>query len=727
MQQEKEQLPLDAKLLSLAIIELNISRRNVSIYPENHPSVRQSIVRAHTHLQRLFELRAEITLAAAKDTLVIDEYFLDRRNPVYAEFAGSMHKMGLAAVTFCAGVTEDELIRFHQVLCTDPDTLKARGGVLQSMAEAGITHLKATPIDYGAFHFVEGQRGPEDQGQNIWEEYVYGLLEGKLIAQGESDGVRGIPPRILSQIINQKMDESSDQESYERVIAAYLHSTSKENRLKKGALSNVTQFIEGLKPSLKRQFLSGTFAQISPDPALAQRISEELSSEQLMTLLREINERDSVMPETLRNLMEKFSKIQKGGLVLGTREAASGSSIVDDIQMSQEILKLFDEDRTQDFVTEDYRTELKRILASRGTGEQAVDLGEITAEFGSENIEGYLKDVYLELLEEPDLIDDEEIPAITERFIENINMFLQTGQFGQLSSVYEAMLGMRGNEKYSAMAESIFGYMTSDEFIQNLVSFYRFWGRKSRQDVIEFSVRIKEYLIPPLIEALIQEADAALRSFYLSILSEFGGEVVPFALQHLSHESWFVRRNMIILLRESGDRTVLKHIKPFCEDKNLRIAIEAIKSFLAVNDSQGIRYLKQYLVSNDLQGREQALKLIGAYRVKQLVSDIVKLLLKKDIIGGDFHLKIPLVKALADIGDPRALRYLLEIVTTKSLLYKSSLDSLKVEIYKSLKNYPFEDIRPLLEEGMKSKSEEIISICRRLSERQGNADNRQKD
>ncbi|MGW8272751.1 MAG: hypothetical protein ACWGN7_05110, partial [Thermodesulfovibrionales bacterium] len=72
MQQDKEKLPLDAKLLSLAIIELNISRRNVSIDPENHPSVRNSIKKAHGHLQSLFELRSEITLAAAKDTLVID-------------------------------------------------------------------------------------------------------------------------------------------------------------------------------------------------------------------------------------------------------------------------------------------------------------------------------------------------------------------------------------------------------------------------------------------------------------------------------------------------------------------------------------------------------------------------------------------------------------------------------------------------------------------------------
>ena len=36
---DNDKIPLDAKLLSYAIIELNISRRNVAIYPRDHPSV----------------------------------------------------------------------------------------------------------------------------------------------------------------------------------------------------------------------------------------------------------------------------------------------------------------------------------------------------------------------------------------------------------------------------------------------------------------------------------------------------------------------------------------------------------------------------------------------------------------------------------------------------------------------------------------------------------------
>lgn len=100
MPEESEKIPLDARLLSDAIIELNISRRNVAIYPKDHPSVDKSLNRVFEFLQKLFELRAEITLAVAKDTLIIDGFYLDRKNPVYRDFALHLNKMNIAYISF---------------------------------------------------------------------------------------------------------------------------------------------------------------------------------------------------------------------------------------------------------------------------------------------------------------------------------------------------------------------------------------------------------------------------------------------------------------------------------------------------------------------------------------------------------------------------------------------------------------------------------------------------
>ena len=115
-QETKEKLPLDAKLLSEAIIELNISARNISIYPEGHPSVDLSIDKAYAFLKKLFEIRDTITLAVARDTLIVDHYYLDRKNLVYREFALILFNLGIASITFYSGITKEEIIHFHKII-----------------------------------------------------------------------------------------------------------------------------------------------------------------------------------------------------------------------------------------------------------------------------------------------------------------------------------------------------------------------------------------------------------------------------------------------------------------------------------------------------------------------------------------------------------------------------------------------------------------------------------
>jgi len=198
-EEKQEKLPLDAKLLSDAVIELNISRRSVGLYPPEHPIVRTSIERAFDHLQKLFEIRAEITLGIAKDALIVDEYTLDRRNPVFREFAQTLHTKGVAAVTFSMGLNQRDLTRLHELISAQ-DTPLVRE--LVELAEKEISHIRLSPIDVGNFCFVEGTQRSGTACGDIWEDYVYGLLEGKL---GEGDGMQGIlsiPPETVAEMVN---------------------------------------------------------------------------------------------------------------------------------------------------------------------------------------------------------------------------------------------------------------------------------------------------------------------------------------------------------------------------------------------------------------------------------------------------------------------------------------------------------------------------------------------
>jgi hypothetical protein len=91
------------------------------------------------------------------------------------------------------------------------------------------------------------------------------------------------------------------------------------------------------------------------------------------------------------------------------------------------------------------------------------------------------------------------------------------------------------------------------------------------------------------------------------------------------------------------------------------------------------------LHSKDEDSVKKAITLIGAFKINQLVPDLIQMLKKKALKNKDIEDKIPVVRALSQIGDTRALNALRDLSSTKSLLFRGSMEKLKKEIALSLK------------------------------------------
>lgn len=708
-----DKLPLDAKLLSDAVIELNISRRSVGLYPRDHPIVKESIARAFSFLQRLFELRPEMTLGIAEDALVIDEFMLDTKNPVFREFARSLHGKTVAAVTFHSGLTVEELIRFHE-------TVSAKDGPQGlDLAEYGRTafrHIVVTPVDFTSFTFMEGITSEEDQAGALWQDYLFGLLEGSLSTEEEGGVLSTVLPDELSAFINRSMTPGSTGESYDRVITSYLRKRG-SRRISGDSLTRFAAFVQGLRPELKQKFLSHSFRIFGQDLAGVEEAIRDLTPEGFERMTDLLSGDSAAVPEALRRLMGKLSEI-RGGAVRGDF-GVGDSAIVDDLELGGEVLKVFEEDRDHAFVSEDYRRDLTKMLNVHS--QDIPGLEAIREECREETIDRVLLDVLLDLLG-ADFVDANDYVVLLAKLSDFIQVFVDTGRFEEIAQVFSTLGDESAKGRFGTEAEGmVTNILRSDEFTSRIIGTMRFWGRKEREGAFRLVKTMGTSVIPLLLDALTDETDAGLRKFFLTLIESLGPEVTSHAAMRLQDERWFVKRNMLCLLRECGGSEHVQEIRKWVRHDNRSVSIEAVKSLLHFNAPDGPSQVRVLLQDKDPSVKRVGVRLAGTYRVKAAVPILTTLLEKRELFGGDFPYKADVVKALGEIGDGTAVEPLLRLVKTKTLFGREGNEALKVEVYRNLQNYPPAVVRELVAFGLSSKNDEIRRTSERIAAREKNS------
>ncbi|VAX29337.1 hypothetical protein MNBD_NITROSPIRAE02-465 [hydrothermal vent metagenome] len=701
MADDRERLPLDAQLLSEAIFELNVSRRNVNIYPAGHPSVERSLNRAFNCLEKLFELRPEITFAVAKDTIVIDNSVLDKKNAAYREFALHLSGMNIAYVTFISGLPKEELYEFLRFLSIDTTDLPPEA-LQEAVKEYKLIHIKTGFIDYGAFSFGEGRTEKEGSGTGLWERYIRGLIDGTLQTEGASDVIQEIPPEALAEMLNTTDPGEIKEEGCERVITSYMN-TSPDTNFSSRELTRLIDFISRLRPELKRQFLSSAVKNVSTDLGSTERAIREISVDKIIELLSAIDEQQITIPAALKNLLDKFSKFYQ----VNSEDTTFGNSIIaDDIFLSPDVVNLLGTGDFESYVTDVYQKEIEKVLRFDISDVAAMELAELTRSCSDEYVERFFNQTMLELISS-DIVPEEEYEYIVNMIREEAGQFIETGQYGQVLKIFRVLESNLSKDRFPDITSEALKEYKSPEFISQFIDSLRIIGRQAREDALQLCDYYGERIISPLMDALVDEESQTIRHFLISLITHFGPRVIPVAIKHISDSRWFVKRNMLLILSECGTKEVLPHVRPYCHHENPKVSFEAIKCLLKEGDSYGINALRGYLNSDNKEVVEQAIALSGIFKVREVIPDLTRMLRRKGISGKDIYDKIPVVKAIAQIGDPGTLDAIREALSIRSILFKGAVERLREAVYSSLKYYPIGEIEDLIEKGLKSKNERI--------------------
>lgn len=689
-------------------MELNISRRHVSSYPENHPIITASLEKVTQLHDQLLQSGPQITIGIAKDSLMIGNGFLDRKNQVNLDFARTLFSHGIATITFIKGLAKSELLHFNQIVSCKKEAIRDQGGLLHVLEGAGVTHIQVEEISFAYFHTSENLETDSNSAEEAspflpWENFVQGLLCGTL----DPDGIRTMAgdefdPTALAALINElykeniSCPESISSQAIESLIDE-IKQAKNFSQQRDLALDSLCLFIAQLNPELRRLFLTGAFHSVSADAPLAEDIVSRFPDQLLFQALDDVSTERCYAPPLVLDLLRKLSYSTETARKV---PAPACCSLPTPDHMSDKLKLIFREDHSDNFIPKDYQQTLRAMIATDGM--TVVDQQEsesLRNILSGHNIEAQTSAIILEIIRlSPDA---ERMEVLANSLADLCNYFLEIGDFDSLLKIHHDM-----TEPLPVFSEP--------RFMEEILKCPELWGKGKYGDIQQLIRKIGSTFTIPLLNHLADETNMSLRRFFMDCIVELGEVARDEVLSRLRDKRWYFVRNLLLILRSLNDPTVVRHIKPLLNHTHPTIRQETLKTMLHFHDLEADRLLLSELESRDNDSLLASVQLAEFSKHPDVCRKLLILLKKGGVFSFDLDIKIAAVRSLAEIGNHEVLPELEKILGSKNIIWSTMHNRLKVEIIRSLERYPKEAGLPLLENAAHSESEELSKLASEL-------------
>jgi hypothetical protein len=532
------------------LIELSIALHRHAMYPKGHPSLAPATERVVDRLHRVLEDRASLSLGVARHQLVIEGVATDPKNPVLQELAGRLHRHHLGAVTFRRGLAPKELHEVLELLAVEADRTGEPLGLGPRERLSAWQHVRLYPLTYERLDLVE--RGPETsdadaasreertRAAQLW----LGLARAALAADAvTSDPGAAEPPPTDPALVARAIQAHPRGTAYDQVIVGYLLQIAEE--VKAGVSPEdlaLRKRVSQLITELDDQTLS-RLLEMGGDREQRRRFvldaADGLTVDAVIDLLHAAGQAEQ---ETISHSMLRM--LQK--LAQHTRSPSSKRRTLADQSVREQVAELVRGWSLEDPNPAAYRAALQRMAASSATRPRSEE------EHGAEPER--LVQMALEL--------DVAGPAVDRA----VKRLVAEGKLGHLTAALE-------QTGRSAAAEEVWRQLASTEVIRQILA-------TEPLDVEQLDAvlpRAGLAAAEAMLDALTASESSQTRRLLLDRLARLGSEVGPLAVARLKDASWYVQRNMLVLLRSLPERPKDFDPTPLASHPDARVRREALR------------------------------------------------------------------------------------------------------------------------------------------------------
>lgn len=215
--------------------------------------------------------------------------------------------------------------------------------------------------------------------------------------------------------------------------------------------------------------------------------------------------------------------------------------------------------------------------------------------------------------------------------------------------------------------------VANDEVLENLASILREGDIQTITAVAEILIKFEDKSVQPLIQVLKDSEDLLVKRVTFEALENIGKDAILTLINDLEkYNPWHMYRNIISILAEIGNRSIIQSLARFIRHQNPEVRRETIKALSKIRTPETISLLIEALDDRDDQVQREACIGLGRMRDVSTAPILIDVIKPARSFKKERHrtsgVKAAALWALGEIGDQSAVPYCRTILQKRSWL-----------------------------------------------------------
>jgi len=252
-----------------------------------------------------------------------------------------------------------------------------------------------------------------------------------------------------------------------------------------------------------------------------------------------------------------------------------------------------------------------------------------------------------------------------------------------------------------------FGSTNNPAVLPTLFSFL--WDSGIYPDVRAAIVPFGKDAVSEALLTLKEAENPALRQKLVDVLKRMGKDSIDMLLEHLDGAEWYLRRSIISILGDIGDRSVVTDLTLYLEDVDDRVRLATVMAFAQLEYDDGLR---KALDDASVEIRTEALKGLRKRINKEQVVSLLRLFKGR---GETVHAE--LLKIIKEQNVPEAMESVVDYLHTLENRQDPAAKDLKEMAVAVLLRFDAQKTKSYFEEFMHSKDKTLAHLSQKALER----------